>query len=208
MSQFDPIAARLERLEAETAQAHRAARRWRAATGGLVSLGLALVLMGQAPDKTVRGTRIVLEDAGGRERAALHMSGGKPHLTLFDAAGKPRMDLVTSDDGQGTIGLLDEAGKVRAAFGVTSSGHGSLLFKGPGDELRAALTLSNEGVPGFVMADPEGHPMISAGVSRGIPTIALKDANQKLRALLACEGPSSFLRFYDAEGKRTHQLPQ
>lgn len=204
----DPIAARLDRLEAETARAHRAARRWRAATGGLASLGLALVLMGQAPDKTVRGTSFVLEDGQGRRRAALQLAEGKPHLTFYDAQGKPRMDLVTSDDGQATIAMLDASGKARSAFGTSSSGHGSLLFKGEGDELRAALTLSNEGVPGLVLADPEGRPLISAGVSRGIPTIALKDANQKLRALLACEGPNSFLRFYDAEGKRTHQLPQ
>lgn len=208
MTASDPIAARLERLEAETASAHRAARRWRAATGGLVSFGLALVLMGQAPDKTVRGTRIVLEDAGGRERAALQLAQGKPHLTFYDAQGKPRLDLVTSDDGQATIAMLDADGKARSAFGTTPAGHGSLVFKGAGDEMRAALTLSNEGVPGFVLADEEGHALISAGISRGIPTIALKGANQKLRALLAAEGPSSFLRFYDAEGKRTHQLPQ
>ncbi len=208
MNHLDQVAARLDRLEAETARAQRAARRWRGATLGLLSAGMAVVLMGQAPDKTVRGTRIVLEDAGGRERAALHMSGGKPHLTLFDAQGKPRMDLVTSDDGQATIAMLDAAGKARSALGTTSAGHGSLVFKGAGDEMRAALTLSNEGVPGFVLADEEGNTLISAGVSRGIPTIALKGANQKLRALLAAEGPNSFLRFYDAEGKRTHQLPQ
>ena len=63
-------------------------------------------------------------------------------------------------------------------------------------------------MPGFVLADEQGNALISAGVSRGIPTIALKGSNQKFRALLAAEGASSFLRFYDAEGKRTHQLPQ
>lgn len=208
MTQPDPIAARLDRLEAETARAHRAARRWRGVSGGLLTVGLALVLMGQAPDETVRGTSFVLQDGEGRRRAALQLAEGKPHLTFYDAQGKPRMDLVTADDGQATVAMLDASGKVRAAFGTSSAGHGSLVFKGAGDELRAALSLSNEGVPGLVLADPQGRPLISAGVSRGIPTIALKDTNQKLRALLACEGASSFLRFYDAEGKRTHQLPQ
>lgn len=208
MSTPEPITARLDRLEAETARAHASARRWRATAGGLLTACMAVVLMGQAPDKTVRGTSFVLEDGGGRRRAALQFADGKPHLTFYDAQGKPRLDLVTSDDGQGTIAMLDAAGKARAVFGTSAAGHGSLVFKGAGDEMRAALTLSNEGVPGFVLADPEGHPMISAGVSRGIPTIALKDANEKLRALMAVEGQSSFLRFYDAQGKRTHQLPQ
>ncbi|MBX3470061.1 MAG: hypothetical protein KF878_24555 [Planctomycetes bacterium] len=201
------LARRLDRLEADVHQAHAAARRWRAAAGGVVALGMSLVLMGQTPDRTVRGTSFVLEDASGRRRAALQTVNGRPHLTLFDSQGKPRIDLSASDDGRGTLGLLDGDGKVRAALGVTPTGQGSLVFRGPSDETRAALTIGNEGAPGLVLNDQAGKTLVSLGVARGIPTVGLRDGVGELRALLAVDG-QGVLRFYDAAGKRTHQLPE
>lgn len=201
------LAARLDRLEADVHQARAAARRWRAAAGGVVALGMSLVLMGQTPDRTVRGTSFVLEDASGRRRAALQTVNGTPHLTLFDVQGKPRMDLSAGDDGRGTIGMLDGEGKVRAALGVTAAGQASLVFRGPGDETRAALAMNAEGAPGLVLNDGAGKTLVSLGVARGIPTVGLRDEKGELRALLAVDG-KGVLRFYDAEGKRTHQLPE
>lgn len=47
----------------------------------------------------IRATRIVLEDASGKERIVMELDRGQPNITLFGATGDPQI-VLTIDEGK------------------------------------------------------------------------------------------------------------
>jgi hypothetical protein len=93
----DPLMMRLERLEREN-------RRSRP-VGAVLLVGLAAVLlMGQVQSKgtakVVVAERFVVRDMAGKDRAVLGTSPGQTGLVLFDAGGKQRAKLHLAEQGE------------------------------------------------------------------------------------------------------------
>jgi hypothetical protein len=88
----ETLARRLAKVERENRL-----MRW---AGGIVTLGLAAVLVGATKTPTeLDVTKLTIRDANGKARGGLAIDKDGPMLSLFDTSGKPRIGLSALADG-------------------------------------------------------------------------------------------------------------
>lgn len=150
-------AARLERLEAETARLHRDHARLKTiaavlacALAGTVALGAATVNRSATPMAIVDGNgtaRVRIDTAGvhiydakGKQRAKLGFTEtGQPSLDLSDAAGTIRETLYLTSDARPVLAQRDRAGYTRGWYYLGTNGAASLDFTSSGQDDRVHI---------------------------------------------------------------------
>jgi hypothetical protein len=102
----------------------------------------AIVIAAETSAKTIAAQQIVLIDAQGKTRAALHLNNqGEPGLDLYD-----------------------HTGKLRAGFAINSEQElGLKLYDTKGVE-RVTMTVNSDGIPALRLYDSEANPRALLGV--------------------------------------------
>ncbi len=151
----DTVEARLARLEREQ-------RRLKSAVAVGLVVAAALLLMGQAPPRTVTARRFVVRGAGGVELGAFGETAypGEPELELHDAAGKFRVGLRVDPVGVVSVLLEDRRYEETAELTVgTLSGPGVKLLLDGGPLVGGVkLGADRTSLPAMELETPSGRP--------------------------------------------------
>lgn len=159
---------RLRRLELEIIRARRLSRLMSIflvtviAVGGIAQAGLMATQRQGAVPMELRAKAIILEDASGRERAALRMQSTGPVLVLSGEEGAPQVMLTTSADSAGgpSLMLTDSKGMRSISLHLTHAGSGVFID------------------------DTAGRPRAVLAVTSDGPSLHLFDDNRALRAII------------------------
>jgi hypothetical protein len=110
--------------------------------------------------KTVRAREFILEDAEGRERAALRMDGANNTLIHFRGPeGQTRCFMGVTDNGTPRIALLYANGKGMIELEASDSlNTAAVIIAGPNGKAKVVLALTNCEVPTIVLYDEHGKP--------------------------------------------------
>jgi hypothetical protein len=180
-SDFDVLAARVERLEKQNRRLKR---------GALVVLlaAASVIVMGQARPVTAVGAQsFTLRDASGGKRAELVLESESPRSTptptlrFFDEKGNQtlllsstRLELAGQSD-LGTNIILDDAkGIARADLGLAEDQSFVLLNDAKGvPRIRMEL---NHDQPKIALQDAQELPRLGLVIANGEPAVALDDA--------------------------------
>jgi hypothetical protein len=179
-SDFDVLAARVERLEKQNRRLKR---------GGLAVLlaAASVIVMGQArPSTTLGAQSFILRDASGGKRAELVLDSESPRSTptptlrFFDDKGNQtlflsstRLELAGQSD-LGTNIILDDAqGVARADVGL-SEDQSFVLLNDAKSVPRIRLEL-NHGQPKIALQDAQEVPRLGLVMVNDEPSIGLED---------------------------------
>lgn len=110
--------------------------------------------------KVIRAREFVLEDANGRERAALKIDGVDNALLFFRGPdGSVRCFIGVTPDGTPRIALQYAGGKgmieLEASDRLKTA---ALVLSGPNGKSKAVLAVAPNGVPAIVLYDEHGQP--------------------------------------------------
>ena len=110
--------------------------------------------------KTIRAQEFVLEDAEGRERAALRMDGANNTLIHFRGPeGDTRCFMGVTQNGTPRIALLYANGKGMIEFEASDPlNTAAIIIAGPKGKAKVVLALTNSDVPTIVLYDGQGKP--------------------------------------------------
>jgi hypothetical protein len=181
-SDFESLAARVEKLERQNRWFKRAAL-------ALLLLPATLLVMGQArPTRTLEAQAFVLTDANGIKRADLTVPTDVPVLRFFNSAGGVTADLGPngySIFGAGTATYTGDKGPVKISIARLALGPAGLFF-------------SDEHGKTIIELGGLAKPDLSAPPS---PRLELFDSDERARVDLSAQsdfGPA--IRLYDEAG--------
>ncbi len=177
--------------------------RWhRRALVMLVTLGLGMVLMGQAPGpaspEQVRAQRFVLADGAGTTRGTWSLEpDGTALFQLADGQRRARASLSVGPEGATALRLYDDAGNRRAVLGSDASGSSvALELLDPRGPQRLALGLGAGGASVVLLA-PDGKRAARLAVGDESPRLALSDKQGIDRLWVALRADSPAIQFFD-----------
>jgi hypothetical protein len=134
------------------------------------------------------GGRLQFRDENGKLRATWAAGGEKTELTFANAEGKPDV-LLSSTEGRNSLVLSNSHAVPQLQIGVTGNEPALLLLDEAGRR-RADLRIQSDGTSGLFMMNQQEKARIELGVSgaEGIPILALRDEDLKLRGVFRLEG--------------------
>jgi hypothetical protein len=112
---------------------------------------------------SVRAREFILEDADGRERAALRMDAANNTLLLFRGpSGDVRTYIGVTPDGTPRVTLLYAGSKGRIELEANDHlNSAAVLISSPEGGARIALAIAPNGVPTIVLFDKNGEPVFA-----------------------------------------------
>jgi len=128
----------LEHLQRRLDRLERDNRHWRTAATLLLLVGVAVVLMGQAPTDRVTANAVVTRTLEAQT------------VLLRDATGKVRVLFESETTGPVTMTVSDKDGRERLALGVGPAGGVGVVFRDKEGAVRAAMGVGPAGRPYLV----------------------------------------------------------
>lgn len=178
------LASRVEKLEAELAQARKDNREYRDRIAERFDTDQLVA------KKVIARKALMLVDKDERVRASVQVdSSGFVSVMLLDGTHETsRVYIAVGPDGDSQIEIDDADGKPAVALSLTNELPNIMLF-GPEATCQLHLTFEHDGRPRINMASASGQPVLSIGESRtGIPRILLSMPNNELLAGITPEG--------------------
>ena len=177
-SQFELLAARVERLERQNRLLKRGGL-------GVLLAAASLIVMGQArPNTALDAQRYTLRDAKGAKRAELVLDSESPQsrpdptLRFFDDNGNQtltlsatRLELAGQAESGSNILLDDAKGVARADLGILGEQSFVLLNDSKGAP-RIRVELDHD-QPKIVLQDPQQNPHLGLALINGQPMVGL-----------------------------------
>ena len=197
------LVSRIQLLESQN-------RRLRRIGAGCVLIGVAALLMGQAPAnkgaKVVEASRFVVRDKDGKVRLSMGAEwDGKTAVRFSDSAGRERLVLFLDEKGTPGVRFRGEDGKDRLLLLGKKAG-GSVALCEEGGAPRARMAVSAVGA-GFELWEKPLKLRAALLVTGGYPALVLRDENQaRLVASLTKEG-AAVVEFRDAAGETHWRAP-
>lgn len=150
------------------------------------------------------GAGIALFDTAGETRVWLGLAGDSSYLGLVDGAGNIHGRLrLRSRSGTPGLALSDEHGADRALVAMEADGPHMVFLAGAG-EIVAHLAVTELGA-WLALVDPDGQPTAELAVA-DTAVVALRDGEQRRRAVVALDAGKPCLAVLGADGTRAAEL--